>query len=547
MHDAPPVRDERWAFELLERVVKRRKAGQAFVKVVNDARDMFLDEKAVKAGAEHGRYYSKFALMLRASLRNDVRVISTIHLAWTALLRAWRNTSEFSAGTTWLGLGLSDDPSISKRGGFGAAAYRTMIRKLYLVLKLEAGDTHIDPQECLETIREDWPRDSNGGKELSEASFFNSWFELADLHTADVHRKEYVEFVNRMVRQITASGQASANSRGGGMGGAKAADDPKCLGFRTDAELLDSLCRRVVLPSAARHATSASPDAPNPLALDGEDLAYAQAAEGEGGHSGSHSGGQGRRDVFTGRAARRRIFHPYRQAWEAAFVSEERAVELQQGVGRERGFGPKKGGNHPSRSTNGRDAWLARPTAAVLLGKHPYPAHVYVPVSAHRKAPSLMSRRVAPGLAPGITTPVGAPVGAAVGAAMAASLGSLAASHSAGCGCCGLSSGPCSSPPAHRPSPQALHQPTHHHRRAPAWGHSGCSRRPAPGGWKPPSPSPAGNALQMRRSCSAAACSRAVWSSADRAIATAPEVPTHARSAIKLGNTILLNFPCSPL
>ena len=46
--------------------------------MVEEAREAFLDAKAIAAGAENGRYYSKFALMVRASLKNDTRVVSAL-------------------------------------------------------------------------------------------------------------------------------------------------------------------------------------------------------------------------------------------------------------------------------------------------------------------------------------------------------------------------------------------------------------------------------------------------------------------------------------
>jgi hypothetical protein len=89
------------------------------------------------------------------SLRQAPEVVEALSSAWTTVCET---------------VGTSD--------GLCYQMYTVMCRKLYLSSKLEEGDAHIDVQECMENMKEDWKEDTDGRPVLSEAQFVKSWFQV---------------------------------------------------------------------------------------------------------------------------------------------------------------------------------------------------------------------------------------------------------------------------------------------------------------------------------------------------------------------------------
>ena len=201
-----------WALATIERCIATRRKRQAFAAVVSNARSMFLDADAIRAGAENGTFYSNAALMVRSSLRGAPEVVKALRYAWQTVLAA--------------------EPTRV----LSQVAYATMLRKLYLTLKIDEGNVRIDATQCVRATRVDWPRDSRGCHELSETAFCQSWFELVDLWCDCVGACDYAAWLRRAAERIT-------TCRDG---------DKTCRCWRGDAELLDVLCTKVRLPLAAR-------------------------------------------------------------------------------------------------------------------------------------------------------------------------------------------------------------------------------------------------------------------------------------------------------
>ena len=139
--------DDDHAIAVLQAFVRRRRARQAFGAAVADAKRAFLDDAAVQAGATRGKFYSTAAMVMRLRIRNDPLVVAALDLAWGFVRAAAHaeNSNQQRRGMTWRGLPLTD---AGLTAGLGPAAYRCMIRKLYLVIKEMSGDTSISPEEC---------------------------------------------------------------------------------------------------------------------------------------------------------------------------------------------------------------------------------------------------------------------------------------------------------------------------------------------------------------------------------------------------------------
>lgn len=52
------------AMALITRVVNRRKAFQNLIKTIKEAKAKFMDEDAIKAGAQDGKFYTNVALVV---------------------------------------------------------------------------------------------------------------------------------------------------------------------------------------------------------------------------------------------------------------------------------------------------------------------------------------------------------------------------------------------------------------------------------------------------------------------------------------------------
>ena len=332
------------AVNIMQRVVRARRARRMWAAVVDRARAFFLNPQAIAAGAKSGKYYSDVALVVREGLRSDPKVVAALEEAWRCVRAAARNTphGEHLSGTTWLDLPIADccgGAHVARRS-LGPAQYRTMLRKMYLVVKEMSGDVDIDPIDCLESIQDDWSRDagaSAGGEEgaagVSQEGFHRAWFECCDLHLTSVQSGDYVDWLRRCTRRITRyTGKGADLADGGSL-------DLSKVEWRTERALLDALGRSITIREVDLRRYGPMPHA----------------------------------DI------RRQLFAEVRTRWEDAFGhSEEYASRC------------RPGARSPLRKlgSNRLALWHARPTVASLLDTPTRPGAR----PRHRSPPMLVAR-----------------------------------------------------------------------------------------------------------------------------------------------------------
>ena len=136
----------------------------------------YLDEKALRAGAEDCEWYTDEMMIAREKLKHDRDVVEALQLAWERISPpSERLTHE---------------------------DYIVMSRKIYLALKADAEEGDFDPHDCLDDVEEDWLEDSGGKQFLGGGDFFKCWFQLADLNTSNVDAQEYAEFIYKLSNAI---------------------------------------------------------------------------------------------------------------------------------------------------------------------------------------------------------------------------------------------------------------------------------------------------------------------------------------------------------
>ena len=195
--DAPPDREEAArCIQRCARTHKQRKMWPSMEKL----RALFMDKKAIEAGAMDNKWYKPMALGIREALRTAPEVVAALSDAWEAIHAACGRPPE----------GLSLD------------MYTKMCRKMYLVAKLEDGDGSIDPVDCIASVREDWADDAGGAEFLTEELFKRCWFQLADISNDNVGEEEYAEWIRSNVGLITEKDE----------------DDPSSRCWRPDGDLL---------------------------------------------------------------------------------------------------------------------------------------------------------------------------------------------------------------------------------------------------------------------------------------------------------------------
>ena len=454
------------ALATIRRAVMARKSRQSFADVVQLARAEFLDPRTVKAlkfldaRGEAGRYYSDIAIMARAALRSDPGVIEAIELCWNAIQAARRNlvaaVAEYDAihhvrprsssstaaaaqqrqqaaeegrtGATFLGITLAADHVDACNGAdtsLTLAAYRTMVRKMYLVSKEMQSDVRIDPHSCLHAILEDWPRDASNDGELTLERFHKCWFEMVDVHTGSVSADDYVDWICTALCKLTTVAP-SAHMLPKNWNDI----DFEFVVWRTDKALLDSLRRRAHMGAvmevermqldeqAQLHELTIS----EPGAAPPEPMLYQPTVI-----RSASAGGRPTMPVveapkhpMLARLARQTLFERGRVRWEAAFAREEKNIEVafeafaprarlarqlaaeeaKERSRRRRAPEPPPKVEPPVAApprlpSNRLAAWHARPTASQLLGQPPFtmggptwqgPAHLPPPPHAARVA-----------------------------------------------------------------------------------------------------------------------------------------------------------------
>jgi len=241
--------EERKAMAMINKFVASRHR-YTFADVVDRARSQFLDDRARAAGAQHGQFYTDAAMVTRAALRVEPAVIEAIDHAWQCIQAARINTAvaaqaQSPGNPAFRIIPLSDPIRSGDDDHMSRTAYRTMIRKLYLVTHEMSSDVRIDAQEVRTSIDEDWQRDSGGKGKLSRAAFHRCWFELCDLHTRSIEGNEYVRWILRVLRRLLSyAGDAQL---------VPAPGEPIELhkvAWRSDSSLLDALQRRATIGNA---------------------------------------------------------------------------------------------------------------------------------------------------------------------------------------------------------------------------------------------------------------------------------------------------------
>ena len=132
--------DDARALVVISRVVK------AWLNLRRNAQQFFLDEKAMQAGAAECIWYTTENLMARERLKTDRRVVSSLRTAWERLA-----------------------PPGAEH--IGREEYVAMTRVLYLALKFQAWETDFDPEDCMESLDEDWAEDAGGKDYLDYEDF----------------------------------------------------------------------------------------------------------------------------------------------------------------------------------------------------------------------------------------------------------------------------------------------------------------------------------------------------------------------------------------
>ena len=80
--------------------------------------------------------------------------------------------------------------------------YSTVLRKLYLAIRINEGDTTIDAAELTQMVEAEWRADSAADGTMGREAFRNSLFELCDVHTETVHASEYAAWLRQMIQHI---------------------------------------------------------------------------------------------------------------------------------------------------------------------------------------------------------------------------------------------------------------------------------------------------------------------------------------------------------
>ena len=222
------------AMALITRVVNRRRAFQNLMNTIKSAKQKFMDEDAIKAGAENGKFYTNAALIMREGLSKNPKVVEALTTAWRCVLVAAHHHAQKRRRSAEMPKVLDHEQ------------YEIMFRKLYLFAKEEQSDAQIDPDECEEALCAEWPRDAeanpaSGALELTKRAFFKSWFEMADLYCSSVRASEYASFIERAVRRITTYRPRARLVRGAGNDD----DDFKDVQWREDPDALQALGRMV--------------------------------------------------------------------------------------------------------------------------------------------------------------------------------------------------------------------------------------------------------------------------------------------------------------
>ncbi|KOO22121.1 calmodulin-like 5 [Chrysochromulina tobinii] len=141
-----------------------RKEGKGMLALwpsLSKLRGLYLDDRAIKAGAKESEMYTDEMIVRRETLRSDNLVQAALEEFWVSVPR------------------LAVD-RLSK------SEYMTLARKFYLISMIEEGMAdQLDSNGWRTDAEQDFAADAHRKDHLTKSDFFASWFECADLHTKD--------------------------------------------------------------------------------------------------------------------------------------------------------------------------------------------------------------------------------------------------------------------------------------------------------------------------------------------------------------------------
>ena len=99
----------------------------------------------------------------------------------------------------------------------GLGAEQTMDRQTYFFVHRRISKAlapELSDAEAAEAAEEDWAEDAEGGQTITLAQYSQGLFGVADMWTDKVDELEYVVFLNKLFRRITALGDARGGRDG---------------------------------------------------------------------------------------------------------------------------------------------------------------------------------------------------------------------------------------------------------------------------------------------------------------------------------------------
>jgi len=143
-------------------------------------RALYLDERAIRAGARESALYTDEMLARREALRSHELVHRALENLWVSIPRVAASQ-------------LSKDE------------YMTLARKLYLINMMveQRMGNELDPNEWRADAELDFKSDAHGKSFLTKDEFFAAWFECADVHTIEVTAAVYAGWLDNKAQQMT--------------------------------------------------------------------------------------------------------------------------------------------------------------------------------------------------------------------------------------------------------------------------------------------------------------------------------------------------------
>lgn len=214
----------------LQRYIRSRNAMRSLRSITSKEaiaklKAMFLDDRAIRAGAASNPLYATGVLAARNALRTDPQVVEALSQAWMAVNEAFGSPAGMP--------------------GLNHNQYCELSRKLYLACFIVDGSHLISPLDFSSNLETDWSSDTGGCKPregmLGEEAFKRSWFELADVYTNAVDAAEYAEFLRGIIATISiVESDAPAEDRQ-----QRGQTPMPTRSLTSDAQLLDLLKKRI--------------------------------------------------------------------------------------------------------------------------------------------------------------------------------------------------------------------------------------------------------------------------------------------------------------